>query len=36
MNGAPLADIASTTVVLLGLSAVFFAMGVWRFNRRYA
>jgi len=36
MNGAPLAEIAGTTTVMLGWSGVFFALGVWRFKRRYA
>jgi len=36
MNGAPVADVALTTLAMLVWSAAFFAIGVWRFNRRYA
>lgn len=36
VNGQPLADVLLSMLVMLGWSAVFFAVGVWRFNRRYA
>ncbi len=36
MNGAPVADVALTTLAMLVWSATFFVIGVWRFNRRYA
>jgi ABC-type Na+ efflux pump permease subunit len=36
MNGQSLGHVALTALVLLGWSVVFFAVGVWRFNRRYA
>lgn len=35
MNGAPIQDIGLTMLVMLALSAVFFIVGVWRFNKRY-
>jgi ABC-2 type transport system permease protein len=35
MNGDPIADIAITVSILLVWSAIFFIIGVWRFNRRY-
>jgi ABC-2 type transport system permease protein len=35
INKAPLIDSALTTLVLLIWSIAFFAIGVWRFNRRY-
>ena len=36
MNGLPVADVLLTTLVMLAWGAAFFAVGVWRFNRRYA
>jgi ABC-2 type transport system permease protein len=36
MNAEPFADILLTTLVLLAWAVVFFLVGVWRFNRRYA
>jgi ABC-type multidrug transport system permease subunit len=36
MNGQPLAGVLTNTLVLLAWSAAFFAIGVWRFNKRYA
>jgi ABC-type multidrug transport system permease subunit len=36
MNGQPIASILITMSVLLVWSAVFFTVGVWRFNRRYS
>jgi ABC-2 type transport system permease protein len=36
MNGAPVVDLVLTTLVMLVLSAAFFVIGVWRFNKRYA
>jgi ABC-2 type transport system permease protein len=36
MNGQPLINIFITTLVMLGWSVVFFTVGVWRFNKRYA
>ena len=35
MNGAQLAELAPTVLVLVAWGIVFFAVGVWRFNRRY-
>ena len=35
MNGAPVGEAALTALALLAWSAAFFAVGVWRFNRRY-
>lgn len=35
MHGAPASEAALTAVVLLGWSAAFFIIGVWRFQRRY-
>jgi hypothetical protein len=35
MNAEPLSSLLVTTLVLLLWSAVFFSVGVWRFNRRY-
>jgi hypothetical protein len=35
MNGAPTGESALTALVLLGWSAAFFSIGVWRFHRRY-
>lgn len=35
MNSEPVSDILITTLVSLVWSAIFFAVGVWRFNRRY-
>jgi ABC-2 type transport system permease protein len=36
MNGAPVGNVGLTTLVMLVLSAAFFVIGVWRFNKRYA
>jgi ABC-2 type transport system permease protein len=36
MNGKPIGEIGMTTLVMLGLSALFFIVGMWRFNKRYA
>jgi ABC-type Na+ efflux pump permease subunit len=36
MNGQPFTDVLATTLVMLCWSAALFAVGVWRFNRRYA
>ena len=36
VNGQPLADVLLSMLVMLAWSAFFFAVGVWRFNRRYA
>jgi ABC-2 type transport system permease protein len=36
MNAEPLSSVLVTTLVLLAWSVVFFVVGVWRFNRRYA
>lgn len=36
LSGEPLADILITTLAMLGWSAAFFVVGVYRFNRRYA
>ena len=36
MNAEPILDVLMTTLVMLSWSAVFFVIGVWRFNRRYA
>ena len=35
MNGQPVIDVMLTTLVMLVWGAVFFIIGVWRFNRRY-
>jgi ABC-2 type transport system permease protein len=35
MNGEPLVDVLLNLLVMLVWFAVFFAIGVWRFNRRY-
>jgi ABC-type Na+ efflux pump permease subunit len=35
MHGAPAGESALTALVLLGWSATFFIIGVWRFHRRY-
>lgn len=35
LSGEPFADILITTMVMLGWSAAFFTIGVYRFNRRY-
>lgn len=35
MNGARFEEVLMTTLVMLGLSAAFFVVGVWRFNKRY-
>jgi len=36
MNGLPVTDVLLNTLIVLAWSAVFFTVGVWRFNRRYA
>ena len=36
MNGAPVVDVVLTALAMLVLSAAFFVIGVWRFNKRYA
>jgi ABC-type multidrug transport system permease subunit len=36
MNGAPVRNVVLTVLVMLALSAAFFVVGVWRFNKRYA
>lgn len=36
MNGAPLMEIGPTVLALMAWGVAFFAVGVWRFNRRYA
>jgi len=36
MNGAPVLELGATVLALAAWGAVFFAVGVWRFNRRYA
>jgi len=36
MNADPLSNVVVTTLALLAWSVVFFLVGVWRFNRRYA
>lgn len=36
MNGEPTSSVLVTTLALLLWSAIFFAIGVWRFNKRYA
>ncbi|MBN1148183.1 MAG: ABC transporter permease [Anaerolineales bacterium] len=36
MNDQPITDVLATTLVMLCWSAVLFAVGAWRFNRRYA
>jgi ABC-2 type transport system permease protein len=36
MNGAPVWNVGMTAFVILVLSAAFFAVGVWRFSKRYA
>jgi ABC-type transport system involved in multi-copper enzyme maturation permease subunit len=36
MNGEPLTALLLTTLALLVWSVVFFVIGVWRFNKRYA
>ncbi len=35
MNGAPASAVGLTVLAMLVWSAAFFAIGVWRFNRRY-
>ena len=35
MRGAQAGDMAPTALVLLAWAAVFFIVGVWRFNKRY-
>jgi len=36
MDGGPLSTVLQTALIMLAWSAAFFAIGVWRFNRRYA
>jgi hypothetical protein len=36
MNGARAGDLWRTALATLVWSAAFFAIGVWRFNKRYA
>ena len=36
MNGQPVMDITLNLLVMLVWCALFFIIGVWRFNRRYA
>jgi ABC-2 type transport system permease protein len=36
LDGKPLSSILLNTLVLFAWSAVFFGIGVWRFNRRYS
>jgi ABC-type Na+ efflux pump permease subunit len=36
MNGEPVGSVLVTALVLLAWSIAFFAIGVWRFNKRYA
>ena len=36
MNGAPFLEMGPTVLALVAWGLVFFAVGVWRFNRRYA
>jgi len=36
MNGAPFVELGPTVLALVAWGVVFFAVGVWRFNRRYA
>ncbi|MBN1453024.1 MAG: ABC transporter permease [Anaerolineales bacterium] len=36
LNGEPVSSVLVNTSVLLAWSIVFFVIGVWRFNRRYA
>jgi len=35
MNVEPITNVLTTTLASLLWSAIFFAVGVWRFNRRY-
>jgi len=35
MGGAAMIDVALSTLVLFAWAALFFAIGVWRFNKRY-
>jgi ABC-2 type transport system permease protein len=35
VESRPVEDVLVSTLVMLGWSAAFFAIGVWRFNRRY-
>jgi ABC-type transport system involved in multi-copper enzyme maturation permease subunit len=36
MNNQPFPSVLMTALVMLVWSAAFFAIGVWRFNKRYA
>ena len=36
MNVEPITNVLTTTLASLLWSAIFFAVGVWRFNKRYA
>ena len=36
MSSAPLSDVIVNLLALLAMSIVFFAIGVWRFQKRYA
>jgi len=36
LSGAPLGEIALTTLAMLAWSTVLFGVGIWRFQRRYA
>jgi ABC-2 type transport system permease protein len=36
MNGAPIMELGPTVLALAAWGLAFFAVGVWRFNRRYA
>ncbi len=36
VNSQPVADVLLSMLVMLAWSAVFFSVGIWRFNRRYS
>ena len=36
MNGAQAGDVGLTVLAMLAWAVVFFVVGVWRFNKRYA
>jgi len=36
INGQPLNNVLVTALALLAWSVIFFVVGVWRFNKRYA